>query len=294
MLNCISRLLFYVLGALAVGVLVPYNEPRLLDALEHKAPGAAASPWVIAIYRAGVPALPSILNTVILTSAVSAGNGFLYGGSRFLFALAQNGQAPKLFMNCSKRGIPYNAIAATASITLLTFLSCSQTSAQVFIWFQNIVAISALLIWISIITAYLKFFYALRAQNIPRSSLPYKSWGQPYTAWATLGFFAIVLLFNGFWTFPSPTRSFNVAGFLTAYIELPIFMSLYVFWKFWKRTRWLKSEEVDLATGKAAIDAAEISELNAEHQPSEGTIYLRRLMGERWAGKVERVWRWAI
>lgn len=95
--------LFYVLGSLAVGVLVPYNNPALLQAIATGAPGAASSPWVIAIQRAGIPALPSIINAVILTSAASAANACLYNGSRYLMSMAQAGFAPKIFLRCSKR-----------------------------------------------------------------------------------------------------------------------------------------------------------------------------------------------
>jgi amino acid transporter len=95
-------LFFYVLGSLAIGVLVPYNDPNLLSAQANGASGAAQSPWVIAIYRAGIPALPSIINAVILTSASSSANAFLYVGSRYLYALAQNGQAPRFLLRCSK------------------------------------------------------------------------------------------------------------------------------------------------------------------------------------------------
>lgn len=91
-------LFFYVLGTLAIGVLIPYDEPRLGTTSDGK-----ASPWVIAIYRAGVPVLPSIVNAVILTSASSSANAFLYTGSRYLFALAQNKQAPQILLKCSKR-----------------------------------------------------------------------------------------------------------------------------------------------------------------------------------------------
>ena len=96
-------LFFYVLGSLAIGVLLPYDEKRLLSAIDDDAAGAAASPWVIAVYRAGVPVLPSIINAVILTSATSSANAFLYTGSRYLYALAQNGQAPRFLLRCSKR-----------------------------------------------------------------------------------------------------------------------------------------------------------------------------------------------
>ena len=98
-------LFFYVLGSLAIGVLLPYNESRLLDAIHDDSPGGAASPWVIAIYRASVPVLPSIVNAVILTSATSSANAFLYTGSRYLYALAQNGQAPRFLLTCSRKQV---------------------------------------------------------------------------------------------------------------------------------------------------------------------------------------------
>ena len=118
-------LFFYVLGALAIGVLVPYNSEQLLDAQNNNKPGGAASPWVIASYRAMVPVLPSIINAVILTAATSSANAFLYTGSRYLYALAQNNQAPRVLLTCSKKGVPYYCVLLTASISLLTYMSCS-------------------------------------------------------------------------------------------------------------------------------------------------------------------------
>lgn len=110
-------LFFYVLGSLAIGVLIPYDEPRLLSAIDGDAPGAAASPWVIAIYRASVPVLPSIINAVILTSATSSANAFLYTGSRYLYALAQNGQAPRFLLRCSKRYLIIHPVLSPLSLT---------------------------------------------------------------------------------------------------------------------------------------------------------------------------------
>jgi amino acid transporter len=95
-------LFFYVLGSLAIGVLVPYNDDRLLNAQKLSGHNGAASPWVIAIKRAGIPVLPSIINAVILTSASSSANAFLYTGSRYLYALAQNRQAPRFLLTCSR------------------------------------------------------------------------------------------------------------------------------------------------------------------------------------------------
>jgi len=246
-------LFFYVLGSLAIGVLVPSNDDKLL----HGGAGANASPWVIAIYRAGIPALPSIINAVILTSASSSANAFLYTGSRYLFSVAQNKQAPKFLLKCSKNGIPYYCILITASISLLTFMSVSSGSNNVFNWFQNLVTIAQLFTWSNICISYLHFRRALIAQGVDRNTLVFKSPFQPYTAYFSLIYFIIILLFNGWEVFTSPdgVSSFTASGFLTAYIGFPIYFALYAFWKVLKRTPFVKPAEADIWTGKAALDA---------------------------------------
>lgn len=249
-------LFFYVLGSLAIGCLVPANTPGLL-----KNSGSAASPWVIAIKNAGVPALDSIVNFVILTSASSSGNAFLYTGSRYLYALAQNGQAPRIFLKCSARGVPYYAVCMTAAVGLLTYLSCDTSgggAAQAFGWFQNIVTIAQLFTWVSIGICYVKFYNALRAQGIDRNTLVFKSPFQPYLAYGVIVFFSIVIIFNGFSVFIGlPGKDFDYQSFITDYIGLPIFFGFYFIWKVIKRTRIIPAAEVDLFTGKAALDAAD-------------------------------------
>jgi yeast amino acid transporter len=247
-------LFFYVLGTIALGCLVPYNDPNLLSAQADQAAGAAQSPWVIAIRNAGIPVLDSIINFVILTSASSSGNAFLYTGSRYLYALAQNGQAPRFLLKCSKKGVPYYCVCVTASIGLLTYLSCGAgTASVVFGWFQQLTTIANLFTWTSVCAAYLKFYYALKAQGIDRNTLVFKSPFQPYLGWSSLIFFSIIIVFNGFDTF----QPFNITNFATAYVGIPIYGLLYLFWKIFKRTKWIPSAEVDLFTGKAALDAAD-------------------------------------
>jgi amino acid transporter len=246
-------LFFYILGTLAIGVLVPYNDPRLLSAIKNSSAGAARSPWVIAIYRAGIPVLPSIINAVILTSASSSANAFLYTGSRYMFALAQNRQAPRFLLHCSRTGVPYWCVAITASVSALTYLSAgSAGSSTAFEWFQNLTTISTLFTWVSICIAYIKFHKALIAQGVDRNTLIFKSPFQPYLAWGSCIFFALIILFQGF---DSIAGGFSVDSFITDYIGVPIYFLFFFFWKFFKKTKWRNSAEADIYTGKAALDA---------------------------------------
>ncbi|KIN05490.1 hypothetical protein OIDMADRAFT_100504 [Oidiodendron maius Zn] len=250
-------LLFYVLGALAVGVLVSSNDPNLLSAQANNKPGAAQSPWVIGIINAGIPILPSIINAVILTSASSSGNAALYAGSRYLFALAQNKQAPRFLLKCSRHGVPYWCVAATASISGLTYLSVAPGGpSSAFQWFQNLTTIGVLFTWCSICIAYIQFHKALKAQGIDRNTLSFKSPFQPYAAWIACFFFAVIIVFNGFHVFTGENhRNWNVANFFAAYIGIPIFFILYLGWKIVKRPSWRDPGTADITTGRAALDA---------------------------------------
>ncbi|RDW62834.1 putative general amino acid permease-2 [Coleophoma crateriformis] len=246
-------LFFYVLGTLAIGVLVSSKDEHLLAAQAADSAGAARSPWVIGIVNAGIPVLPSIINAVILTSASSSANAFLYTGSRYLFALAQNKQAPRFLLKCSKAGVPVYCVLITASISLLTFLSLGKGGASTaFTWFQNLTTIANLFTWCVICVSYIKFHAALKAQGVDRNTLVFRSHFQPYTAWASLIFFSLIILFNNFNVFVH--GQWSVDDFLAAYIGIPIFFALYFFWKIFKRTSIRDPSEADITSGKAALD----------------------------------------
>jgi yeast amino acid transporter len=246
-------LFFYVLGSLMIGVTVPSNDPSLTnDSLK----GAFASPWVIAMKNASIPVLPHIINAVILTSAASSGNAYLYTGSRYLFGVAQNGQAPRFLLKCSKAGVPYWCVAITASISLLTYMSVSTGANKVFLWFQNLTTIAQLFTWSCICIAYIQFRKAMLAQGVDRNTLVFKSPFQPYMAWAALAYFVLIIVFNGFKVFTeTPWGSDQLTDFFTAYIGIPIFFMLYAFWKIFKRDKFVNPAQADIWSGKAALDA---------------------------------------
>ncbi|KAJ6627536.1 amino acid permease/ SLC12A domain-containing protein [Mycena sp. CBHHK59/15] len=88
------------LGRIIIALLVPHTDPGL-----NLATGtAASSPFVIAIQRSGIKALPSIINACLLTSAWSAGSRDLYTSSRALYGLAAAGNASRIFLKALPNG----------------------------------------------------------------------------------------------------------------------------------------------------------------------------------------------
>ncbi|CAG8034108.1 unnamed protein product [Penicillium olsonii] len=244
-------LFFFAIASLALGLICPSDHPKLLGGSSDS---NAESPWVIAVKLAGIKALPSIINALVLVAGISAGNSYVFMGTRYLYALAQNGQAPRLFLRCTGKGIPIWALLVTMSISLLTFMSMGSSSSVVFQWFQNLTTVSTLYTWISICVAYLRFHSALKAQNIDRASLPFSFPLQPYSTYGTLAYLCTVVFFNGF---DYIAGGWSTPGFITSYIGFPLFFSFFLFWKIVKRTRWIPSVEADLLTGKAELDAIE-------------------------------------
>ncbi|KYG41172.1 hypothetical protein M433DRAFT_76395 [Acidomyces richmondensis BFW] len=258
--------LFYGVSSLLVGCIVPYTNPHLLSPSSN----ASASPFVIGIQLAGIPVLNQIINAAILTSAWSAGNAFLYSGSRVLYALAVNGQAPKIFTRTSRSGVPYVAVLGTWAVGLLTFLNVSNNGATVFSWFMNISTISGFIAWIVALITYIRFHKAMAYRKLLHTR-PFRTPLQPYLSYFVLLILILLTLTNGFNIFCK--GQWNVSDFLAAYITLPLFLVIYFGHKIWFRTRFAyKVEDIDVTTG-----VKEMEELAAMDQPRMPKNMLERI-----------------
>ncbi|KZV98373.1 hypothetical protein EXIGLDRAFT_728107 [Exidia glandulosa HHB12029] len=246
--------IFYVLAIFLVGLCVSSQDPKLLNAITSNAPGAAQSPFVIAISNAGISTLPAIINGVVLSSAWSAGNSFFYASTRVLYAAALDGTAPA-FLKWERWGVPYACVGATTALSCLVYLNVNNRSAEVFFWISNISAVSTLIVWASVCYTYLRFYYALEYNGISRDTLPYKSPMQPFLAYFAICFCLFIALFNGFDCF-FPGR-FSAKSFIPPYINIPIFLALFFGYKWAKKTKFVKISEADIWSGKAEIDSLE-------------------------------------
>ena len=117
-----------------LGLLVPYNDPNLGISTGT----AEQSPFVIAFQRAGIKVLPSIINAVVCTSAFSCGSSCVFLASRTLYGLAEEGQAPRFFLETNRFGTPWLAVAASLIFMPLVYLSLGSSSSVVFGWCKSV------------------------------------------------------------------------------------------------------------------------------------------------------------
>lgn len=242
---------FYVVGVLCVGILCSSRDTRLLGAIENGDAGAAASPWVIGIENLGIRGLPGLINFLIMLSGWSCGNAYLYSSSRTLYSLARDGQAPKIFMKCTRSGIPINCVIVVSLISCLTYLVASDSAVTVFFWFVSLTTIALILTYTGMLWTFLGWYRALQAQRIDRNTLPYKAPLAPYSAWFAIVIGCMVMLFIGFDVFVP----WSTEGFVTSYFGLGFGIAMFVLWKVVKRTTFTKPETCDIYSGKAEIDA---------------------------------------
>ena len=132
----------YIGSALAVGIVVAYDDPILTAVLNGDQTGAgtaAASPYVIAMTNLGIDGLPHVVSALLCTSIFSAGNAYTYCATRSLHTLAMEGRAPRFFRYTNKSGLPLACFAVVMVFPCLSFLQVSNGSSVVLEWLVNLV-----------------------------------------------------------------------------------------------------------------------------------------------------------
>jgi amino acid transporter len=248
---------FFILGALCVGVVLPYNDPELTQVVTSGEKSAAGSPYVIAMKNLRIGGLPHLVNALLITSIFSAGNTYTYCATRTLYSLAIEGRAPKILRKCTKNGVPIYCFVVVMIFPFLSFLQLSDNAAKVLTWLTNIITAGGVINFIVMCATYLRFYQACKVQGLDRKTLPYCGYFQPYGAWIGLCFEIVVVFVYGYSTFLP--GAFTVESFFTYYTLLILFPITFTFWKVLKRTKMKKAHEIDLVWDAPLIDAYEAS-----------------------------------
>ncbi|KAJ2931242.1 hypothetical protein H1R20_g5832, partial [Candolleomyces eurysporus] len=226
---------FYVLTVLLIGLNVPWDYPNLSNR------SATTSPFTIVFQLAGSRIAASFMNTVVLTSVLSAGNHALFAGTRVLY------------------GTPLPALLLTSSVSALCLFSSFIGSGVLWGWLQNIVGVSNQIAWLSIGLSSWRFRKAWIAQGRSREELKFSAswtwpWGPAFVIVSVLG----LIIVQG-WSSVIP--KFSPIDFISFYIEVPVMTAMAVIWLFTSRTRG------KLGAYNSAESSQETQALLAQSQP---------------------------
>ncbi len=125
--SVIARIaIFYVGSIFLLTVILAWNDKNV-----------AASPFVAAFTKMGIPYADHIMNAVVLTAVLSCLNSGMYTASRMLFVLAARREAPQQLVNVTRRGVPAVAILASSVIGFLCVIAAAVSPDTVFAFLLN-------------------------------------------------------------------------------------------------------------------------------------------------------------
>ncbi|MEX9974462.1 amino acid permease [Providencia rettgeri] len=232
-------LLFYIFAILIISLIIPYTDPNLL---RNDVKDISVSPFTLVFENAGLLSAAAVMNAVILTAVLSAGNSGMYASTRMLYTLAREGKAPRIFARLSKGGVPRYALLATTVVAGLCFLSSMFGNQTVYLWLLNTSGMTGFIAWLGIAISHYRFRRGYIAQGKDLNDLPYRS-----------GFFPIGPIF-AFILCLTITLGQNYQAFLednidwigvtATYIGLPLFLAIWFGYKIAKKTTFIRYKDM--------------------------------------------------
>ncbi|WP_054026141.1 amino acid permease [Bacillus sp. FJAT-28004] len=231
-------LLFYILAILLIGMLIPYSN-------EHLASGdISTSPFTIIFERAGLAVAASIMNAVILTSVLSAGNSGMYASTRMLWVLAKEGKAPRFLARLNVRGVPVAALLATGALGMLAFLASFFGDGVVYVWLLNASGMSGFIVWLGIAISHYRFRRAYLSQGHKLEDLAYLAKWFPFGP--ILAMLLCIVVIGGQFVGALNDGRIDWAYIVASYIGIPMFLAIFIGHKWKHRTRMLTLAECKL------------------------------------------------
>ncbi|KAB5585610.1 amino acid transporter [Coniochaeta sp. 2T2.1] len=251
--------LFYILSLLMVGLLISADDEGLIGTEAFA--NSQASPFVLVGKYAHLYGYDHFINAVIVISVISIGLSGIYGGSRTLTAMAEQGYAPKLFSYVDRAGRPLYSTILVLAVGFLAFAGTEPKSGQeLFDWLLGISGLAALFTWGSICLAHIRFRMAWKRQGHTMDEIPFKAVLGIYGSYIGLGLSILVFIaqmYVAIWPVgggPDGGELNDAAGFFKTCLAFPVVIAFWIVGYIWKRPTFLTIDKIDLDSGRREID----------------------------------------
>ncbi|MGG0288327.1 amino acid permease [Peribacillus butanolivorans] len=230
--------LFYILAIFVIGLIVPYTNSSL------QGHSIMVSPFTMVFEKVGLAFAASVMNAIILTAVLSAGNSSLYVTSRMLYSMANEGLAPRIFGKLNKRGVPIWGLVVTSLVGMLAFFASIFGDGVIYIWLMNAVGVTGFIFWLGIAASHYRFRKAYIAQGFSLDDLPYLSKWFPFGPIFSFILCFSVLLAQNYQAFIGDHIEW--ASVIASYLGIPLFLVMWLGYKFIKKTKVIPLEECQI------------------------------------------------
>lgn len=172
-------LLFYVGSITVLMIIFPWNQV-----------GMEGSPFVIIFSKIGIGSAAHLLNFVVLTAAISVYNSGIYSNGRMLYSLAEQGNAPKIFMKLSANKVPYIGVLFSSCCTLAAVVINYLIPNGAFMQIMAVATTAAALTWVMIVLVHLKYRNARRSMA---NQLAFPAPFYPYANYVCVAFMVLII-----------------------------------------------------------------------------------------------------
>jgi len=236
-------LIFYIFAIFVIGMLIPYTDPSLLNSDLNN---IGVSPFTLIFEKAGLAFAAALMNAVILSSVLSAGNSGMYAATRVLYSMAKNGLAPKFLGKLNRRSIPVNALLLTSAVGMMAFLASFFGDGVVYIWLLNASGMCGFINWLAISVCHYRFRRAFVAQGHSLTELPFVARWFPFGPIFAFILCLIAIFGQNLGAFSGTTIDWY--GIVVSYISIPLFLMIWFGYRWVKKTKVIPLEQCDLST----------------------------------------------
>lgn len=235
-------LLFYILCIFIIGTLIRYDNPLLMHAAETN--NVVLSPFTLLYEQAGFAFAASVMNAVILTAILSAGNSGMYSSTRMLYDMAHQGRAPKIFARLDHRGVPMKALYATTLVAALCFLTTFIGEQTVFNWLLNTSGMCGFIVWLGIAISHYRFRKGYLTQGFKLDQLAYRARFFPFAPWFAFILCSMIILGQNYQALTED--KIDWLGLLSTYISIPLFLIIWLGYKWRNKTKIIPYQDMDV------------------------------------------------
>lgn len=128
---------------------------------------------------------------------------------------------------------------------MLCFLTSLFKNQVVYLWLLNLSGMTGFIAWLGIAISHYRFRKGMMAQGLDLGILPYRASCFPFGPVFAFVLCMIITLGQNYEAFMHDTIDWN--GVIATYIGIPLFLIIMFGYKFVKKTKWVKYEEMDFS-----------------------------------------------